>query len=282
MKKFLLPISIITSLLLVLTSCASNFSSDKLSGNNSITTEEANLLQESLSNTSEQNNEITSENHTETTASTESEKVTAEKQNEDVISPSEESTTIKQIEATPENTTVTPETTTKAPEATTVNTSDNLITKQKAKEIALSHAGVKDADIRDYEIELDKEINKITYEISFHAGNFEYEYEINAKNGNITKSEKEAEKVIKPQTSTQTTTVQNTSENLITKDKAKQIALNHAGLAQSDISRYKIETDREKNSITYEISFYAGNFEYEYEINAVNGKIRQSEKEHID
>ncbi|MBR3975635.1 MAG: PepSY domain-containing protein [Clostridia bacterium] len=69
--------------------------------------------------------------------------------------------------------------------------SENLITKQKAKEIALSHAGVKEADIRDYEIEIDREAGKTVYEISFDSGNFEYEYELNAISGKILQSERE-------------------------------------------------------------------------------------------
>ncbi len=274
MKKNLIALSILTTILLVLTSCVSDISSDKLSGNNPVTTEEANLLQESVSDTSEQNNETTNENPTQTTESTVSEETTTEKQNEDVISPSTETTTEKRIE-------VTPETTTSVPETTTANTSDNLISKQEAKEIALNHAGLKESDVKGYSIELDKEINSIKYEISFYSGNSEYEYEINAKSGKVIKSEKETKRVTKPQTAPETTTA-NTSDNLISKQEAKEIALNHAGLKEADIKGYSIELDRETNSIKYEISFYSGAFEYEYELNATNGKILQSEKEHID
>lgn len=65
----------------------------------------------------------------------------------------------------------------------------------------------------------------------------------------------------------------------ISRDKAKAIALSHAGLAESDISRYKSELDRERNGIVYEIEFDSGKFEYEYEINADTGKVIKAEKE---
>ncbi len=65
----------------------------------------------------------------------------------------------------------------------------------------------------------------------------------------------------------------------ITKDEAKQIALGHAGLAETDISRYKSELDRERKIIVYEIEFNSGKYEYEYEINADTGKVIKAEKE---
>ena len=53
----------------------------------------------------------------------------------------------------------------------------------------------------------------------------------------------------------------------ISRDEAKEIALNHAGV--SDVSNFKIELDDNK----YEIEFKVGYQEYEYEINATTGKI---------
>lgn len=66
-----------------------------------------------------------------------------------------------------------------------------LISKAEAKKKALSHAGVNEADIREYEIELDRKGNVIVYEIEFKSGKYEYSYDINAQNGKVVKSEKE-------------------------------------------------------------------------------------------
>lgn len=264
MKKSLILLSIITVLLLTLTSCVSDISSDKLSGNNSVTKEDANLPQESSSDTNDLNTETT------------------ENQAQESESAFQEETTNKQDE------TIQPDNTTAPPETTTAPPTESLITKQRAKKIALTHAGVKEADIIGFEIELDREINGVKYELSFHAGNFEYEYEINAVNGNIIKSEKEAERTTRPQTTPDPTTapVETTtapsSEELISKQKAKEIALTHANLKEADIRNYEIELDREANKTVYEISFDSGYFEYEYEINAKNGQILQSEKERAD
>ena len=65
------------------------------------------------------------------------------------------------------------------------------ISKSKAKSTALNHAGVKAADISRYEIELEKDDGIWKYEISFNKGFVEYEYTINAENGNILHHDKD-------------------------------------------------------------------------------------------
>ncbi len=79
---------------------------------------------------------------------------------------------------------------TKNPFSTTTSLeTPSLISKEKAKEIALNHAGV--ANVREFEIELDKEMRRTYFEIDFKAGNLEYSYEIDAKTGAVVKSERE-------------------------------------------------------------------------------------------
>lgn len=65
------------------------------------------------------------------------------------------------------------------------------ITREKALEIALKKAGVKRADIRDLDIELDTERGIKVWEVDFECGNLEYSYEINAATGAVTKVERE-------------------------------------------------------------------------------------------
>lgn len=88
----------------------------------------------------------------------------------------------------------------------------------------------------------------------------------------------------KPTKKAETTTAVSTTrkEFNVSRDEAKAIALSHAGLAETDISRYKSELDRERKSIVYEIEFDSGKFEYEYEVNADTGKVIKAEKERRD
>lgn len=55
--------------------------------------------------------------------------------------------------------------------------------------------------------------------------------------------------------------------------KAKEIALQDAGVSESDISRFQSSKDRDDGRTLYEIQFASDNTEYEYEINAKDGEI---------
>ena len=59
---------------------------------------------------------------------------------------------------------------------------------EKAKEIAFASAGVTAAAVTNLEVELDCDDGILIYEVEFNAGRNEYEYDINAKDGNIVKS----------------------------------------------------------------------------------------------
>ena len=144
---------------------------------------------------------------------------------------------------------------------------------EQAKKIALDAAGVSYDEVTLFEIEFDVDDGRIIYEIEFVCGNFEYDYEIDASNGSIIKSEKEAiDSPVVPQP----------PKAKITADEAKKIALAHAGVLQDDAKRLEIDTDDDDGRIIYEIEFACGNFEYDYEIDASNGNIIKSEKEIIN
>lgn len=72
------------------------------------------------------------------------------------------------------------------------------------------------------------------------------------------------------------------AETKIDEARAKEIALEHAGLNEENITGYRIELDRDYGAISYEIEFYSGNYEYDYDINAENGSIIKSQKDIID
>lgn len=61
----------------------------------------------------------------------------------------------------------------------------------KAKSIALNHAGLRENQAYDMDIELDDEDGTLVYEVEFKSGNMEYNYEIDAASGAILKHETE-------------------------------------------------------------------------------------------
>jgi len=60
---------------------------------------------------------------------------------------------------------------------------------------------------------------------------------------------------------------------------AKEAALAHAGLKESAVTYLTVEKDIENGVTVYEVEFHSGGYEYDYEIDAVTGKILKSDKE---
>ena len=71
------------------------------------------------------------------------------------------------------------------------------------------------------------------------------------------------------------TTVNNGNEanKQVTIDQAKEIALNHANLTSDQVSFIRAESDLDNGVKKYDIEFYHGNKEYDYEVDASNGAI---------
>lgn len=67
----------------------------------------------------------------------------------------------------------------------------NYIGNEKAKQIALSRAGVAANSVYNYKCSLDRDNGMMLYEIEFKSGGYDYEVDINANTGNIVKYDKE-------------------------------------------------------------------------------------------
>ncbi|MBQ6623325.1 MAG: PepSY domain-containing protein, partial [Mogibacterium sp.] len=70
------------------------------------------------------------------------------------------------------------------------------------------------------------------------------------------------------------------SSQYIGEDKALAAATKHAGVKKGDATNVKYEFDVERGVLIYEVSFRVGDYEYDYDINAYNGKVVSSEKEY--
>ena len=179
------------------------------------------------------------------------------------------------------------------------------IGREKAKETALSHAGVKETNVRELDVEMDYEYKVMVYEVEFSSAEYEYDYVIDAKSGEVlhshreydddyvapvvnekesvtTEKQKETTKTTteKKKETSKTTTSQNKTETSkndsvkdIGKEKAKSIALSHAGVKESAVSRLRVEREYDDGRLEYQVEFHVGNKEYDYEINGDNGKI---------
>ena len=74
--------------------------------------------------------------------------------------------------------------------------------------------------------------------------------------------------------------LENVAGGTLTKDEALAKALEHASLKKDQIEFLKrIEMDYERGRKVYEIRFFQGGFEFEYDIDAETGEVLKFEKD---
>ncbi len=154
------------------------------------------------------------------------------------------------------------------------NNNNGYISVEAAKQKALDDAGVKAEDAVFLKAYYDSDDIVPHYDVKFEANGYEYEYEVKASDGSVL--EKDVDKERKPVNSVPA------SDEYISEDKAKSIAFDHASVKAADVKFSKAELDRDDLIVHYDVEFVAGNFEYEYEINAESGKVIASDKEFND
>ena len=68
-------------------------------------------------------------------------------------------------------------------------------------------------------------------------------------------------------------------QSAISEEEAKQIALKDAGVKESDVSGMRIKLETDDGTKEYEVDFYVGDKEYDYDIDASDGTIRSKDTE---
>lgn len=150
----------------------------------------------------------------------------------------------------------------------------------EAKRIAFEHAGVAESAAVEYECEMDYEHGRMVYDIEFKAndsangGYIEYDYHIDAENGEILKYDFEHD-------DDHHTTPAPGSE-YITSDEAIAFALERAGLNRSQVTNLKAEFKTEHGVALYEVEFDANGYEYEIDVNAADGSILKFDRDYDD
>ena len=139
----------------------------------------------------------------------------------------------------------------------------DYIGEEKAKTIALNHAGVSASNATFIRVQLGRDDGRMEYEVEFWSGNTEYDYDIDALTGDIRSYDRDVEGY----------TIPTQSGTEIGESKAKSIALNHAGVSESNAVFLQVQRDYDDGRLVYDVEFYAGNREYDYEIDAYSGSI---------
>ena len=153
---------------------------------------------------------------------------------------------------------------------------NTYLSETEIKEIVIKDTGLNSNDIYFENIELD--IDENNYDVDFYYNNKEYEYKIEAKEGKIIYNNFN-------QTTDNNNQVNNDqhiqSNQNITLEKAKTIALENANANESEVTFIEAKSDLDDGKQIYDIEFIYKNQEYNYEIDATTGEIISYDKYNI-
>lgn len=153
-------------------------------------------------------------------------------------------------------------TTSSSASSTTSQQTTKSITKEQAKAIAMTDAGVLMSDAQLVKVEEEYERGQLIYEVEFYADGKEYDYEIAQSDGEILAKDYDIENWVP---------AQNDTSKTISLEEAKAIALEKVnGATQANL---KIEAEHEDGQLIYEGEIHYQGMEYEFEIDGQSKAI---------
>jgi len=147
----------------------------------------------------------------------------------------------------------------------------DFIGEARALELALTHAGVSEHDAGRVHIELDFDDGRMVYDVEFYRESREYEYEIDARSGEVLGFNREGGHHDTPSATAPSGVGGAPEGGFIAVELACEIALTHAGV--NSYTKLRSELDKDDGRYVYEVEFDVGHSEYSYEIDAVSGTV---------
>ena len=143
--------------------------------------------------------------------------------------------------------------------------SGNYISADRAKQIALNDAGVKEANAVFLRANLDWDDGRMQYEVEFYSGNKEYDYEIDAATGDIVSYDYDAENYVSAKGATTVSVDEAT---------AKQTVLNKVpGATAANIYEWKLDFD--DGRWEYDGKIVYNLMEYDFTVDASSGAVTE-------
>ena len=138
---------------------------------------------------------------------------------------------------------------------------------EAAKSAAFAAAGTSAANASSVRVERDYDDGRLEYDVEFWVGTTEWDITVDGSSGAILEQKREDHpNAISP-------------DQAIGREAALTAALNHAGIAQSDIYDVEVEQELDERTPHYEVQFKSGYMEYEYRIDATTGAVLFHESE---
>lgn len=151
------------------------------------------------------------------------------------------------------------------------------ITEAEAIAAALDHAKLTEAETEHLRAWMDRDDRRDHWEVQWRSGDLEYDYDIDPDTGAVLDWDRDFEPQRKAQTPSPTQPAAPAAR--LSEDEALAIALDHAGFTEAEVTGLRIRLDTDDRTPDYEIEFRQGRLEYEYEIHAETGAIKDFDRD---
>jgi uncharacterized membrane protein YkoI len=158
------------------------------------------------------------------------------------------------------------------------------ITEAEAIAAALDHAKLTEAETENLRIRMDRDDRRDHWEVQWRSGDVEYDYDIDPDTGAVLDWDRDFEPQRKSAPAAQTPSPTQPTQPAapaaqLSEDEALAIALDHAGFTAGEVTNLRIRLDTDDRTPDYEIEFRRGQLEYEYEIHAETGAIKDFDRD---
>jgi uncharacterized membrane protein YkoI len=153
------------------------------------------------------------------------------------------------------------------------------ITEAEAIAAALDHAKLTEAETENFRVRMDRDDRRDHWEVQWRSRDLEYDYDIDPDTGAVLDWDRDFEPLRKSTPVAPSPTQPAAPVALLSEDEALAIALDHAGFTEAEVTGLRIRLDTGDRTPDYEIEFRRGRLEYEYEIHAETGAIKDFDRD---
>lgn len=153
------------------------------------------------------------------------------------------------------------------------------LTEAEAIAAALDHAKLTEAETENLRVRLDRDDRRDHWEVRWRSGDLEYDYDIDPDTGAVLDFDRDFEPLRKSTPVAPSPTQPAAPAAQLSEGEALAIALDHAGFTEAEVTNLCIRLDTDDRTPDYEIEFRRGRLEYEYEIHAETGAIKDFDRD---
>lgn len=157
---------------------------------------------------------------------------------------------------------------------------ESYIGEAAAKRIAFKRASVAESEVSGCIVKLEHDHGRMVYDVGFKARGYEYDVDVDAVSGEIIEFDMDPIGY-QPNPSNAPSATPTPQPSYIGEEAAKRIAFERAQVAAESVFALSIRLEHDHGRAVYDVEFRANGFEYDIDVDAVNGNVLEFDMDPI-